>query len=447
MWQRATSATFGRDAPSRVARREHGCYRGELMDNVVAVVLGGGRGTRLFPLTQYRSKPAVPIGASYRLIDVAVSNCIHSDLRRIFVVTQYQSESLNRHVANTYKFDNFSSGFIDILAAEQTDSGESDWFGGTADAVRKCMKHIGREPWDAIAILSGDQLYRMNLREMLREHHASKAAVTVAIKVVPAELTSGFGIMKVDGSGRIIHFDEKPPAERLGNLSSPMPGGGAPAYLASMGIYIFSRRTLEEALRNDQNVDFGKHVLPSLLSKVHVQAYLYDGYWEDVGTLRSYYEANLALTRPNPLFNFYHPRCPIYTQRPFLAPSQIHGCKIDDALVADGCFLDRADIERAVIGIRTRVGRGCRIKNSLLLGADEYETAVDRQAGDRRPPLGIGDETIIENAIVDKNARVGRGVRIRNSRGLTEHDGQSYFVREGIVIVPKGAVIPDGTEI
>lgn len=417
------------------------------MDNVIAVVLGGGRGTRLFPLTQYRSKPAVPIGASYRLIDVAVSNCIHSDLRRIFVVTQYQSESLNRHVANTYKFDNFSSGFIDILAAEQTDSGESDWFSGTADAVRKCMKHIGRESWDAIAILSGDQLYRMNLREMLREHHASKAAVTVAIKAVPAELTSGFGIMKVDGSGRIIHFDEKPPADRLGDLSSPMPGGGAPAYLASMGIYVFSRRTLEEALRNDQNVDFGKHVLPSLLSKVHVQAYLYDGYWEDVGTLRSYYEANLALTRSNPQFNFYHPRCPIYTQRPFLAPSQIHACKIDDALVGDGCFLDRADIERAVIGIRTRIGRGCRIKNSLLLGADEYETALDGQAGDRRPPLGIGDNAIIENAIIDKNARVGRGVRIQNSRGLKEHDGESYFVREGIVIVPKGAVIPDGTEI
>jgi glucose-1-phosphate adenylyltransferase len=214
-----------------------------------------------------------------------------------------------------------------------------------------------------------------------------------------------------------------------------------------MGIYVFARRTLEQALTNDQNVDFGKHVLPSLLSKVHVHGYFYDGYWEDVGTVRSYYEANLALTRPNPQFNFYHPRCPIYAQRPFLAPSQFHGCKVDDALVADGCFLDRAEIERAVIGIRTRVGKGSRIRNSLLLGADEYETLLEGQAGDRRPPLGIGENTIIENAIIDKNARIGRGVRIQNSRGLKEHDGESYFVREGIVIVPKGAVIPDGTEI
>lgn len=417
------------------------------MDNVIAVVLGGGRGTRLFPLTQLRSKPAVPIGASYRLIDVAVSNCIHADLRRIFVVTQFQSESLNRHVANTYKFDNFSSGFIDVLAAEQTDSGESDWFRGTADAVRKCLKHIGREPWDTLVILSGDQLYRMNLREMLREHAANRAAVSVAIKAVPAELTSGFGIMKTDGSGRISHFDEKPPPERLGNLSSPVPGQAQPAYLASMGIYVFERRTLERALANEEHLDFGRHVLPSLLSKVRVQGYFYDGYWEDVGTVRSYYEANLALTRPNPQFNFYDPRCPIYRQRPFLAPSQIHGSQIDDALVADGCFIDHAQITRAVIGIRTRIRRGARINNSLLLGADQYDTALEGEAGDERPPLGIGEGSVIENAIIDKNARIGKGVRIQSSRGQTEHDGPSYFVREGIVIIPKGAVIPDGTEI
>jgi glucose-1-phosphate adenylyltransferase len=419
------------------------------MDNVIAVVLGGGRGTRLFPLTQYRSKPAVPIGASYRLIDVAVSNCIHADMRRIFVITQYQSESLNRHVANTYKFDAFATSFIDVLAAEQTDSHESDWFRGTADAVRKCMKHMGREPWDAIVILSGDQLYRMNLREMLRAHYDSKASVTVAMKAVPPELTSAFGIMKVDNSGRVIHFDEKPPPDRLSGLASTVPGASSPAYLASMGIYIFERNALEKALTHTEHVDFGKHVLPAMLGSARVQAYLYDGYWEDVGTVRSYFDANLALTRPNSPFSFYHPRCPIYSQRPFLAPSLIHGCRIDDALVADGCFMDCAEIERAVIGIRTRLGRGVHIKNSLVLGADEYETVLEGQSspGDARPPLGIGDGSWIENAIIDKNARIGKNVRICNAAGVKEHDGEGYFVREGIVIVPKGAAIADGTVI
>ncbi len=421
------------------------------MDNVVAVVLGGGRGTRLFPLTQYRSKPAVPIGASYRLIDVAVSNCIHADLRRIFVITQYQSESLNRHVGNTYKFDSFASGFIDVLAAEQTDSRDSDWFRGTADAVRKCMKHIGRESWDALVILSGDQLYRMSLREMLRVHYESKAAVTVATKAVAAELTSGFGIMKVDAKGRVVHFDEKPPPERLGGLASPVPvpGSSSPSYLASMGIYVFERRTLERELESKEHIDFGKHILPGMLSRALVQAYLYDGYWEDVGTVRSYFDANLALTRENPEFDFYHPRCPIYTQRPFLAPTRIHGCRIDNALIGDGCVIEHAEIERAVIGVRMRIARGSSVKNSLLLGADEYETLSEAKLvqTDARPALGIGEGSSIENAIIDKNARIGKNVTIKNARGLTEHDGRSYFVREGIVIVPKGGVIPDGTEI
>jgi glucose-1-phosphate adenylyltransferase len=311
------------------------------------------------------------------------------------------------------------------------------------------MKHISRERWDAIVILSGDQLYRMDLGEMLRVHRESKAAVTVATKAVNSELAPGFGIMKVDRAGRISHFDEKPAPHRLEGLDSTVPGLASPAYLASMGIYVFERRTLEQALANDQHVDFGKHVLPALLSRAHVQAYLYGGYWEDVGTVRSYFDANLALTQKDAAFSFYHPRCPIYTQRPFLAPSQLHGCRVDDALVADGCFLDSADIQRAVIGVRTRIGPGVRIKNSLLLGADEYETALEgkTQAGDPRPPLGVGENSSIENAIIDKNARIGRNVTIRNSRGLVEHDGGAYFIRQGMVVVPKGGVIPDGTEI
>jgi glucose-1-phosphate adenylyltransferase len=419
------------------------------MNDVMAVVLGGGRGSRLFPLTQFRSKPAVPIGASYRLVDVAVSNCIHADLRRIFVITQYQSESLNRHVANTYKFDAFASGFIDLLAAEQTDSRDGDWFRGTADAVRKCMKHIGRESWSALAILSGDQLYRMDLREMIKVHHESKAAVTVAMKAVSEELTSGFGIMKVDGTGRVIHFDEKPPRERLAGLASSVPGKPGSSYLASMGIYIFERRAIEAALAEGEHMDFGKHVLPTMLDRARVQAYFYDGYWEDVGTVRSYFDANLALTGSNPEFNFYHPRFPIYSLRPFLAPSRFHGCRIVDALVADGCVLERADIERAIIGVRTRIGRGAHVRHSLVLGADEYQTALEGEpaAASSGPPLGIGEDCWIENAIIDKNARVGKNVSIRNRRGLVDHDGDGFFVRDGIVIVPKGGTIPDGTEI
>lgn len=419
------------------------------MDNVIAIVLGGGRGTRLFPLTQYRSKPAVPIGASYRLVDVAVSNCIHAGLRRIFVITQYLSESLNRHIANTYKFDAFASGFIDLLTAEQTDNAGSDWFRGTADAVRKCLKHIGRERWEHIVILSGDQLYRMNLTEMLREHRERGAAVTVAMKAVEAELTSGFGILKVDGAGRVVHFDEKPPAARLPGLASQVPGMVGDRYLASMGIYAFARPALERALEDEQGIDFGKHVLPKMLSRDLVQGYLYDGYWEDVGTVRSYFDANLALTQKGAEFSFYHPRYPIYTLRPFLAPTEMHGCHIDDALIADGCFIERAHIERAIIGVRSRIGAGARIKNSLVLGADEYETLHESNLnpGDARPPLGIGENAWIEDAIIDKNARIGKNVRIENARRLPDQDAGGYFVRDGIVIVPKGGSIPDGTVI
>jgi glucose-1-phosphate adenylyltransferase len=418
------------------------------MNNVIAVVLGGGRGARLFPLTMYRSKPAVPIGASYRLVDVAVSNCIHANLRRIFVITQYQSESLNRHIANTYKFDAFASGSIGLLAAEQTDSDESDWFRGTADAVRKTMKHLGREAWDDHVILSGDQLYRMDLGAMLRMHRERSAAVTVAMKAVPAEQAHGLGIMKVDASGRVLHFDEKPPPERLPTLASTPPGAKQPVYLASMGIYVFSRKALERALENAEHMDFGAHVLPGMLSSAHVQGYLYEGYWEDVGTVRSYFEANLALTRKDSAFNFYHPSYPIYSQRSFLAPTQLHACQVHDALIADGCYLDRVHIEHAVIGLRSRIGADVRIKRSLVLGADENETAMeDRPEMGDRPPLGIGDNTFIENAIIDKNARIGKNVRIHNASGFRHHDGGSFFVRDGIVIVPKSGVIPDGTVI
>jgi glucose-1-phosphate adenylyltransferase len=418
------------------------------MHDLIAVILGGGRGSRLFPLTLNRSKPAVPIGGQYRIIDVPVSNCLHSDIRRIYVLTQYQSESLNKHISNTYKFDIFSSGFVAVVAAEQTEE-RSDWFQGTADAVRRSMRHVGNESWDDIVILSGDQLYRMDFREMLRTHRDSRADATIAMKPVPPEQTSAFGIMRVDKTGRIVHFDEKPPAERLSGLESWLPGRKEPAYLASMGIYIFRRRALEEALSNSKHDDFGRHVIPAAVPRLRVQAHVHDGYWEDVGTIGSYFEANLALTSPRPPFSFWDAKNPIYTHPRFLPATKVTSCDISESLLSEGCFIEKARIERSVIGIRSRIADGARIRHSLVLGADLYEMPHDleRHLHDGTPPIGIGAEAIIENAIIDKNARVGRGVRIVNEKGERERDAANYHIRDGIVVIPKNAIIPDGTVI
>jgi glucose-1-phosphate adenylyltransferase len=418
------------------------------MPRVVAVILGGGKGARLFPLTLHRSKPAVPIGGKYRLIDVPVSNCLHSGIRRIFVLTQYQSASLNSHIANTYKFDIFSSGFVSIVAAEQTEH-RSDWFQGTADAVRQSMRHLGAESWDDLAILSGDQLYRIDFQKMLETHWASKADATIAMKPVPAEQTSALGIMCVDKTGRIMAFDEKPPPERLPGLVSTVPDRKEPVWLASMGIYIFRRRALDEALSNAANVDFGRHVIPAAVPRLRVQAHVHDGYWEDVGTIGSYFEANLALTEPRPSFNFYDPDHPIYTHPRFLPATKVHACEVRDSLISEGCYIERAQLDHVVVGIRTRIDAGARIRRSLLLGADSYETAEEtawaREEG--LPPVGIGGDAVIENAIVDKNARIGRGVRITNERGERNRDASNYHIRDGVVVIPKGAVIPDGAVI
>jgi glucose-1-phosphate adenylyltransferase len=418
------------------------------MHDVIGVILGGGRGSRLFPLTLNRSKPAVPIGGKYRIIDVPVSNCLHSDIRRIYVLTQYQSESLNKHISNTYKFDIFTSGFVAVVAAEQTEE-RSDWFQGTADAVRRSMRHVGNEHWEDIIILSGDQLYRMDFNEMLKTHRESRADATIAMKDVPPEQTSAFGIMRVDKTGRIVHFDEKPPAERLSGLESFLPGRKEPAYLASMGIYIFRRRALEEALSNSKHDDFGRHVIPAAVPRLRVQAHVHDGYWEDVGTIGSYFEANLALTSARPPFSFWDAHKPIYTHPRFLPATKVQSCDISESLLSEGCFIEKARIERSVIGIRSRIADGARIRHSLILGADLYETVpeMERHAREGTPPIGIGAETVIENAIVDKNARVGRGVRIVNEKGERERDAANYHIRDGIVVIPKNAIVPDGTVI
>ena len=417
------------------------------MNDVLTLILGGGRGTRLYPLTHMRSKPAVPLGGKYRLIDIPISNCLNANLRQIFVLTQFNSESLNRHVALTYKFDVFTSGFVSVLAAEQTEEG-GNWFQGTADAVRQSLRHMRRSQGRDVMILSGDQLYSMDFKAMLQTHRDSNADATVAVIPVAQDQTSAFGILKMDTTGRIVHFDEKPPAERLPGLVSELPGGGQ-GYLASMGIYLFKREVLEQAVANPQLVDFGRHVIPDAVPRQRVQAYVYRGYWEDVGTIRSYFQANLALCDAIPPFDFYDAKRPVYTNPRFLPASKLEGCTIRSALVCEGCILHGAEIDRSIIGIRSRIGAGVKIKNSLLIGADHYETLEEMRASEARgvPPMGIGTESVIENAIIDKNARVGRGVRITNEARVQTADGDGYFIREGIVVVPKNGVVRNGTVI
>jgi glucose-1-phosphate adenylyltransferase len=417
------------------------------MNDVLGVILGGGRGTRLHPLTAQRSKPAVPIAGKYRLIDIPISNCLNSGLRRIFVLTQYQSESLNKHVALTYKFDVFTSGFVSILAAEQTEE-SPDWFQGTADAVRQSLRHLASHRGREVLILSGDQLYQMDYRRMQETHRRHVADATVAVTPVSAEQAPGFGILKVNRQGRIVHFEEKPAPERLPELVSELPGSG-PAFLASMGIYLFSRDALQRALSDGALHDFGKDVIPVVVPRLRVHAFVHRGYWEDVGTIRSYYLANLALCQPVPPFDFYDAARPVYTHPRFLPATKVEQCTVRNALVSEGSIVVGAELERSIVGIRSRVARGSRIRESLLLGADYYETLeeIARAAARGLPPIGIGEDALIERAIVDKNARIGRGVKILNEAGDSNKDGDGWFIRDGIVVIPKLGVIPDGTVI
>jgi glucose-1-phosphate adenylyltransferase len=417
------------------------------MLDTIAVILGGGRGTRLFPLTLQRSKPAVPIAGKYRLIDIPVSNCLHSNLRRIFVLTQFNSQSLNRHLGQTYKFDVFSSGFVSVLAAEQTDD-SPEWFQGTADAVRQSLRHLRNHSFAHALILSGDQLYRMDYRRLQATHTERRADATVAVLPVTAEQAPSFGIVKVDEQGRIVHFEEKPRPERLPHLVSELPGVGR-TYLASMGIYQFTRKALEDSLSNEKLVDFGRHVIPEAIPKLRVQSYLYRGYWEDVGTVSSYFESSLALTRPDPPFDFFEAGRPIFTHPRFLPATRVEQCTLKDTLLSEGCVLRGADVAHSIIGIRTWIGPRTQVRDSLLLGADLYETPEMVEEATRRglPPIGIGAGSIIQRAIVDKNARIGRGVRIANESRRENADGDGWYIRDGIVLIPKNGVIADGTTI
>lgn len=421
------------------------------MRNVIGVILGGGAGTRLFPLTQVRSKPAVPIGGKYRLIDIPISNCIHSGVDKIFVLTQFNSASLNRHVSATYRFDSFSGGFVEILAAEQTLS-DTDWYQGTADAVRKQLRRIHSRSGHQVLILSGDHLYRMDYRRFVGEHRERKADVSIAVKPVRRDQASALGILKVDSDGRIVTFHEKPSTDaELDDLELPEAPGGDPEarFLASMGIYIFEPQVLTSLLVSDEADDFGKHIIPAAIEKLDVFAHTFDGYWEDIGTIDAFYRANLALTEQAPDFSFYQPDAPIFTHQRFLAGSRLHDCRVDRGIIAEGCTLSECEIEQSVVGVRTQMAPGSRLFQSVVMGADLYESEaqrlVNRESG--IPDIGIGKGSIIHHAIIDKNARIGEGVVISNDARVIEADGEGYHIREGIVVVPKDAVIADGARI
>lgn len=423
---------------------------------LLAVILGGGAGTRLFPLTQQRSKPAVPLGGKYRLVDVAISNCINSDLLRMFVLTQYNSASLNRHIAQTYRFSHFSDGFVEILAAEQTPE-SPQWFQGTADAVRQVLPHIGDWGIDTLLILSGDHLYRMDYRQFLARHYETDADVTVS--VVPSDPidASEFGLLKTDATGRIVEFKEKPRGQELETmrvdtttLGLSVEEAQARPFLASMGIYVFKYERLEQLLAEDSSwVDFGKHVIPAAIQRGKVQAFVFDGYWGDIGTISAFYKANLDLTSKIPKFNLFDAEAPVYTRARYLPPSKIEQSDISDSILSEGCIIDGARIANSVVGLRSRISKGVQMDVSFMMGADYYQTIEEmhQDLTGGTPRVGIGEGTIVKRAIIDKNARIGSNARLLNEAGVTEYDGEggSYFIRDGIIIVPKNAMIKDGT--
>ncbi len=415
----------------------------------LAIIMGGGAGTRLFPLTKDRSKPAVPIGGKYRLVDIPISNCLNSGLRSIYVLTQFNSMSLHRHIQASYKFDNFSRSFVEILAAQQTPEG-SQWYQGTADAVRQNMRYFLERPYDYYLILSGDQLYRMDFRALLHQHIRSGAEVTLATKPVARAQVSEFGIMQSDADRRIVRFVEKPKDESLlGDLRmsrelllSTESNEDEELYQASMGIYIFNRDVLIECLNNDL-VDFGKHVIPQSIQERYVSAYIFNGYWEDIGTIRAFFEANLDLTNNAPSYSFFEPEAPIYTHPRFLPGSKINGANLRQAIISDGCIISDAHIERSVIGIRSIIQSGATIRNSIIMGADYFETE-GANTFTQGPPVGVGRNCVIDRAIIDKNARIADGVVITPEGKPPNLDAENYFIRDGIVVVPKNAVIPAG---
>lgn len=423
--------------------------------NVLSVIMGGGQGTRLFPLTKDRAKPAVPLAGKYRLVDIPISNCINSGLRRVYLLTQFNSASLHRHISQSYKFDHFTGGFVEILAAEQTYA-DNSWYQGTADAVRKNMVHFLNHEWDYLLILSGDQLYRMDFRHIISQHAETDADITVATIPVARAAAQSLGIMQVDAQRRITRFVEKPkdPAV-LDTLKLPpdwpdplgLPAGGE-TFLASMGIYVFNRGIIRGLLES-KLTDFGKHVIPDAIQNLRVFSYVFQGYWEDIGTIRAFFEANLDVTSELPRFNFFDMAAPIFSRPRFLPASKINGAQIDHAVISDGCILNRAIISNSIIGLRCSVGVGTVLNRVILLGSDYYESLESIRAHEQigRPRIGIGTNCRIQNTIVDKNARIGDNVVISPDGKPEKVDHANYYIRDGIVIIPKNGVIPHGTVI
>jgi glucose-1-phosphate adenylyltransferase len=422
------------------------------VNRTLAIIMGGGAGTRLFPLTKERAKPAVPLGGKYRLVDIPISNCLNSGIRSIYVLTQFNSMSLHRHINASYKFDNFTPSFVEILAAQQTPEG-SHWYQGTADAVRQNLRYFFERPVDYYIILSGDQLYRMDYRHVLRQHLETNSDITVGTIPVNRAAASGFGIMHTDEKRRIIEFVEKPkdpqvldglriPPDLLQSIGHPH---GADLYQASMGIYVFRREVLKECLDNDF-ADFGKNIIPAAIRNYKVTAYIFQGYWEDIGTIAAFFEANLNLTDPNPRFSFNEPGAPVYTHPRFLPASIVRSTSFDRSLVCDGCIIDKASVEHSLIGIRSVIGSDSVVKDVILMGADYYETDPGRSGGDA-PSIGIGRGCDIRNAIIDKNARIGDNVVISPEGKDKEMNGEGFYIRDGIVVIPKNGVIASGTRI
>ncbi|MFK2820810.1 glucose-1-phosphate adenylyltransferase [Flavobacteriaceae sp. LMIT009] len=415
-------------------------------DKVLSIILGGGQGSRLYPLTATRSKPAVPIAGKYRLVDIPISNCINSDIKRMYVLTQFNSASLNKHIKNTYHFSFFSSAFVDVLAAEQTMASQ-DWFQGTADAVRQSMHHFLNHDFEYALILSGDQLYQMDYNEMIKVHEKLGAEITIATKPVNAKDATSFGIMKTNDEGVITSFIEKPSTDLLPDWTSDV-GEEMEAqgknYLASMGIYIFNRDLLIELMNDPNTIDFGKEIIPQNIDKHKTVSYQYEGYWTDIGNIDSFFDANLGLTDEIPAFNLYDRSKRIYTRARMLPTSKVSGTALDRTVISDGCLIHAAKIERSVIGIRSRIGNESTVINTYMMGSDYYETLEEVEANKIDIMMGIGERCFIKNTIIDKNCRIGDDVRINGGPHLKDKETDTYFIKDGIVVIKKDATIPKG---
>ena len=426
------------------------------MRNVISVIMGGGRGTRLYPLTMVRCKPAVPLAGKYRLVDIPISNCLNSGINRIFLLTQFNTASLHRHVQSTYRFDSFGGGFVDILSAEQTEK-SADWYQGTADAVRRNLAHFSGSPHDIVLILSGDQLYKMDFSKVIKQHVEMRADVTIAAIPFPVSKVEGLGLMRVNNDLSIAEFAEKPKDPAVINrlvISEKIEekltqtNKAEKHCLASMGIYVFNRSVLADALNNSMT-DFGKEIIPSLLGRSRLFSHIFEGYWEDIGTVKSFFDTNLALAQPLPPFNFFDEAAPIYTKENYLPASKINKCEVDYAVVGDGSIIEDSFIKHSVLGIRSFVRRGCRLEDVVMMGVDAYETPEQAAMNQNQgiPSLGLGHGCDIQGSIIDKNARIGDNVKL-SPRGMNDGTyAHGIMIRDGVLVVPKGCIVPANTHL